>query len=80
MFPSPRFGNYRLSSDSPVLQGQMYRERMHCAKLSLQGRQPEFLPWNTKFVEYPRSGNARIGCEASPARMGPAAGTHRGTL
>jgi hypothetical protein len=38
------------------------------------------LHWNTKFVEYPRAGEARIACEVSPARMGPAAGTHRGTL
>jgi hypothetical protein len=40
----------------------------------------KFLHWNTKFVRYPRAGEARIACEVSPARMGPAAGTHRGTL
>jgi hypothetical protein len=51
---------------------------MHYALLSLQEPQPKFLHGNTKFVEYPRAGEARIGCELSPARMGPAAGTHEG--
>jgi hypothetical protein len=40
----------------------------------------KFLHWNTKSVQYPRAGEARIACEVSPAGMGPAAGTHRGTL
>src|ERR1700677_4870379 len=35
---------------------------------------------NTKSVEYPRAGEARIACELSPARTGPGSGTHRGTL
>jgi hypothetical protein len=43
---------------------------MHCAQLSLQGREPEFLHWNTKFVECPSAKKARIGCELSPARRG----------
>jgi hypothetical protein len=40
----------------------------------------KFLHWNTKFAQYPRAGEAWIACEVSPARMGPAAGTHRGIL
>ena len=35
---------------------------------------------NTKSVEYPRAGEARIACELSPARTGPASRTHRGAL
>ena len=36
----------------------------------LAGTLTRFLHWNTKFVECPSAGEARIGCELSPCSKG----------
>jgi hypothetical protein len=78
-FTNRRIRIYRISSKSPVLQGEIQRADALFYTV-FAGTIAKFLHWNTKSVQYPRAGEALITCEVSPAGMGLAAGTHRGTL
>jgi hypothetical protein len=48
---------YRLSSESLVLQGGMQRADALCYT-AFAGMITKFFDWNTKFVQYPRAGEA----------------------
>src|SRR6202142_4568214 len=74
MWARSRSENYRLCSERPFLQGGI--ERADALRYTVFAATiSEFLHGNTNIVEYSRAGEARIACEVSPARMGPAVGT-----